>query len=685
MIPTVDELADLSPEQTRKRQVADALAGLVSARFMAASTHKQPVTELIERARRIMKMEPVTGKHIDPEIPVVYPIAPPIVEGLIALLSDAIQVSDAAETFVMKPSPIVELPEDVNTRILDELRQQQQHLAEMGIVPSYDELVTSAAHLEAAARLEQQQVATEQAKALQMKVKDQLSEGGFTAVLDELVRDFCTYPAAVIKSPATLLKQVRTWEGGRLAFVQKLVRGVQRVDPGLIFPAPGAAGMQPENSEYVIELRRLIPSELAELGASPEYDYDEVMRALVLYPSGHQETYAGLPGYLDPGVNGTSAVSLAPASAGGTYDAVVHWGRIQGQHLEAFGVTVPDPLRSYEAEVVCVGKCVIRAALNPNPSGRRPYNHTSFFPVSGEVWGTSPCLRLADMQRAATSLFITLLADAALAGIHIELDPTFLSDKDKVEPSAIRPRQVRIVKQSGAGNRARAYDIFNVQAQIATFSTEIEKLHAVCFELVGVSRLSLGQQAGAGTIGRTAQGVSALLNQTTKPIKKAVLSLEAHIIEPTVQSFADFNLTWARPGEFSGDVAVMARGLSGLLEQQGNVGDLQFVLQSVTSLAGQIDATTGQPVIPPDTIPALLSKIFAAKGIDPTGIFNRDYTLAAALKGTSADQTDTRLGGGFGQYSLGTQAAPAAPAVPAQPPAAPAAVMPAPPTQGPTP
>lgn len=685
MIPTVDELADLTPEQTRKRAVADALSGLVSARFLQASTHKQPITELIERARRIMKMEPVTGKHIDPELPVVYPLAPPIIEGMIALISDAIQVSDAAETFVMKPSPIAELPEDANARILDELRQQQQHMAELGITPTYEELVASAAHLEAAARLEQQQVAVEQAKALQMKVKDQLAEGGFTAVLAELVRDFCTYPAMVIKAPATLLKQVRVWEGGRLAFRQQLVRGVQRVDPGLIFPAPGASGMQPENSEYVIELRRLIPSDLAELGASPDYDYDEVMRALVLYPEGHQETYAGLPGYLDPGVNGTGLSALAPASAGGTYDAVVHWGRIQGRHLEVFGVTVPDPLRSYEAEVVCIGKCVIRAALNPNPSGRRPYHTSSFFPVSGEVWGTSPCLRLADMQRAATSLFISLLADAALAGIHVELDPAYLSDKDKVEPTSIRPRQVRIVKQSGAGTRARAYDIFNVQAQVATFSTEIEKLHAVCFELVGVSRLSLGQQAGAGTIGRTAQGVSALLNQTTKPIKQAVLNIEAHIIEPTVQAFADFNMTWARPGEFSGDIAVMARGLSGLLEQQGNVEDLQFVLQSIASLVGQTDAATGEPVIPPDTIPAILSKIFAAKGIDPTGIFNRDYTLAAALKGTSADQANSRLGGGFGQYSLGTQAAPAAPAVPATPPAAPAAAMPAPPTQGPTP
>jgi hypothetical protein len=124
---------------------------------------------------------------------------------------------------------------------------------------------------------------------------------------------------------------------------------------------------------------------------------------------------------------------------------------------------------------------------------------------------------------------------------------------------------------------------------------------------------------------------------------------------------------------------VMARGLSGLLEQQGNVEDLQFVLQSVTSVADKVDPTTGENIVPPETIPALLSKIFEAKGIDASGIFNRDYTLLSALKGTTADQSNSQIGG-FQQSNMGRDAAMAAAAKPAAPLAAPVAPQQAGPT-----
>jgi hypothetical protein len=657
MTPTADDFSDLNADQARKRAVVTQLAKLVQHRFLMASTEKAGITETIEKCRRVMRGEPVTGVHADPEIPVTYPLTPPIVEGLVALLANAVTVSSATEAFVLKPTAQPTLPEEANLRIMQELTQMQQHLAELGVAQDFDAMMESAKHLEAAARTEQNEQALEQAGALQARVKDKLQETGFTGVFAELIRDFCTYPAVIVKAPAVQLRQVRSWNNGRLAFEQKLVRGVERIDPGMIFPAPGAFGMQPENSEYVCELRRLNPTDLSELATSPDYDADEVMRVMATYPMGRRELFAGLPGYQNLGLNGAALSELSPLTASGNFDAIVHCGRIQGRLLTEFGVIVPDELRSYEAEVVVIGDCVIRAALNPDAGGRRPYHHTSFFPISNSVWGDSPCTRLFHMQRAATSLFVSLLADAALAGVHIELDPSLLHSDDKVEKTSVRPRQIRIVKQTGATNRARAYDLFNVQAQTAAFSAEIERLHAVCFELVGVSRLSLGQQAGAGTIGRTAGGVAALLNQTSMPIKQAVLNMEAHLIEPVVQAFVDFELTWAKEGEFAGDVNVMARGLSGLLEQQGNVDDLTFAMQSLTGIADKVNPETGKSIVPPDAIPMLLQAIFQAKGIDTDGLFDKDYSVSAALKGTSFGQQPSQVGGGIPLNNMGTQAA----------------------------
>lgn len=677
---SADNFDDLDPAAARKRAVVASLAQLVNTRFMQAATEKAPITEVIEKCRRLMKGEPITGVHADPELPVVYPIAAPIVEGIIALLDNAVTVSSATDAFMLKPTAQATLPEAANQRIMDELRAMQAQLSQIGVSQDFGDMLDAAKALENAARVEQRQQATDAASKLQERIKDKLQEAQFTKVFTELLSDYCIYPAAVVKAPASQLRNVRHWDNGRLSFKQMMTRGVERIDPAMIFPAPGAHGMQPEDSEYVIELRRMAPSTMAELASSPDYDAGEIMRAVTTYPNGRREAFVSLPVHQDGGLNGSAMSDLSPMTASGTYDAVVHHGRVQGRLLEEFGVVVADPMRTYEAEIITIGECVIRAALNPDPSGRRPYYHAAFFPLANSVWGSSPATRLFDLQRAATSLFVSLLADAAFAGIHIELDPSMLHADDKVEKTAIRPRQVRIVKQTGAGTRGRAYDLFNVQAQMATFSTEIEKLHATCFEVVGISRLSLGQQAGAGTIGRTAGGVAALLNQTSMPVKKAVTRIEAGLIEPVVQAFVDFELTWARDGEFDGDVNVQARGLSGLLEQQGNVDDLTFAMQSLTGIADKVNPNTGKQIVPPTAIPMLLQQIFKAKGISTDGLFDQDYSVSTTLMGTGLTQAPTQVGGGIPLNNMGEQAAqaiqasnnpmgaaPAAPAAPAVP------------------
>jgi hypothetical protein len=671
-IPSPDDFMDLTPDQTRKRLVIDSLAGLVQSRFMQAATEKAGITEVIEKVRRVMRMEPVTGTYADEEVKVCYPIAPPIADGIAALITNALQVSEAAESFVLKPTPIADLPEEANQQILEHLRQMQQQMAELGVGMGFEDMAEAAKNLEGAARAEQQEEAKEQANSLLLKIKDQLTEAGFTDVLAQAVRDFVTMPAVCIKAPAQKLAMVRKWENGRLTFSQQLVRGVECLDIGFLFPAPGAFGVQQEHGDFVCELRRMTTTMLAELSVSPDYDSDEIMRLLAIRPTGFRQMYAGLPGHLNTGLNGSALSDISPLTASGDYDAIVHWGRVQGRLLEEFGVAVPDPLRTYEAEIVVVDKCVIRAALNPDSSGRRPYHVTSFWPTPKSVWGTSPVMRMFDMQRAATSMFTSLIADAALAGVHLELDPTLLHSSDKVSPTSVRPRQVRIVKNTGTGNRARAYDIFQVQAQTAAFSAEIERLHAACYELCGVSRLSLGSSSGSGTVGRTAQGVAALLNQQSMPIRMATLNIEAHLIEPCVQSFVDWELQWAQPGAYSGDVNVMARGLSSLLEQQGDIQELQQALQALTGLADKVNPETGKTVVSPDAIPMLLSAIFEKQGISTEGLFDKNYTLSARLRGTTADQATSQVGG-FQQSNMGRDAAMAAAATPPAPAQAPAA------------
>jgi hypothetical protein len=209
---------------------------------------------------------------------------------------------------------------------------------------------------------------------------------------------------------------------------------------------------------------------------------------------------------------------------------------------------------------------------------------------------------------------------------------------------------VRLVKTDNNPNARRAFDIFNVTPNTAAFREEMTHLENSAYDLVGVPRMALGQTTGAGTIGRTADGVKTMLNQMLKVLKSVLMTLETDIIEPIVQSWVDWHLQWTQTLDIQGDVAVRARGLTGLLEQADQVDDLQWALQSLSAFKDAVDPTTQQPYVPADAVTRVLYRLFKAKGIPTKGMFTTDYDSQDAL----AAPAGVPFGYGFDQ-------APAAP------------------------
>lgn len=139
--------------------------------------------------------------------------------------------------------------------------------------------------------------------------------------------------------------------------------------------------------------------------------------------------------------------------------------------------------------------------------------------------------------------------------------------------------------------------------------------------LVGIPRLAFGNTQGLGTLGRTAGGMSIVMNQSTKSIKHALRMLEKGVIEPVIQDFIDYELRTSDDPEIRGDVRVYARGVSGMMEQESKNADLEWALQSLASMAGVIDPNTQQPIVPATAIQRVLYQLFKNKGLATDGIF----------------------------------------------------------------
>lgn len=633
--------ADLTPAQREKRHTVTELVRLVDARWREAVQTRTSVSQVMLEVERAVAGQPISGVHVDPELPLVLNVSLMIQHGVFSLLSDAMTAA-AQELFTLKPSPDVTLPPQRVTAIVQGVRQQLDELTSLGIVPTLEDVTVGAQVMLKAEKLKMASEAQRAAQELTQIVKDRLVEVKFNDAFITALRDFVTYPAMVLKAPASMLRHVRKWTERGLTFVPEWVRSVERVNPVNFFLAPNATGPQPHESDYVIEVRRLTPEELVSLIGQDGYDAEELMRAARLYRNGHVEMQDGTFSVaMDSGTNTLNGDAYTRSNA---FDVRVHYGRVQGRLLQTMGIEVDNPDTSYEAEIAVLGECVLRAVLNPDPAGRRPFVMASFYPDNSSAWGASPVSVVRTIQRSVTTLYVAMIGDGAVAGMHIEVDPSRLSTEDKNPKNAVRPRQVRLVKAGGDGSRAVRID--TIAPNTATYSAEIERHISLAHEMIGIPRMAFGQTAGSGTIGRTAGGVAAMLNQASKGIRDALLNLERRVIEPVVQAFTDFELMWSKEITPMGDVNVQARGITGLMEQQAAVDDLQWALQSLSSIADKVNPTTGQPIVPPTAIPMLLFRMFKLRGVPTEGMFDQDYEMLGAVSG-GADPTKTTIGGGI--------------------------------------
>jgi hypothetical protein len=80
-------------------------------------------------------------------------------------------------------------------------------------------------------------------------------------------------------------------------------------------------------------------------------------------------------------------------------DGIEYWGQCDGKLLTEWGVKGVKEGESYDITAILIGNHVIRAALNPDPLGQRPYASASFDEVPGTIWGTCPPELMRDLQQ----------------------------------------------------------------------------------------------------------------------------------------------------------------------------------------------------------------------------------------------------------------------------------------------
>lgn len=608
----------------KHERLAEELGQYVRVRFDIAKETKREHYDILLDCLRQVRGELLACETLDPDIDVNFNITSPIVKGIVGLIRDVF--SNSIETpFTIKATPQPDLNDEMTRNVMGAVMEQLRSMPMMTPEMLEQALAEQGQMLKNAAMQEQQKLANIAADRMNTLIQDRLRDADWLRQFGDFIYNFVVYPTAIIKTPAVSMKPWKKWNGQRMVVDHKLVRGVENISPFDFYPAPNAQTVQ--DAEYVIEVRKCSRSELVGYYTAPGYDREGIRQVLSEMPTGYLEPREDGKDH-NPEVDTAEYHIGLEDDAQGFYDCVGFYGAIRGELLEEFGVEVGDPDLSYEAEIWTVRDIVIKAVLNPDITGQRPFYAASFEPIPGAFWGECPVTRLRDVQRVCTATIVSMVRNMGLAsGVLGEVESDRVIDDEEV--NVILPNTIREVK-SVMGMQGRAYNFYTVPDISQQLLSVFERFMQYGYETIGIPRVAFGSTENIGTLGRTSGGVAMVLNQASKSVKFALRVLEENVIEPVVQSYIDYELMYSMDTTIKGDIRVHARGVSGIVEKENQESKLQWALQSLAPYMQVIDPQTQQPIIPARAIQLLLYQIFKSSGINTEGIFP-DFELEAAL------------------------------------------------------
>ncbi len=206
----------------------------------------------------------------------------------------------------------------------------------------------------------------------------------------------------------------------------------------------------------------------------------------------------------------------------------------------------------------------MRCLLDPNPLGDRPYRVTSYEKIPGSFFGNGVAQLVRDIQRVCNASARNLVKNMSYAsGPITEVEAGRLADEEVFDE--IIPYKVYFTSPDPYGGGHAAIKVNQIPSNATELMMVYEKFEAMADNKTGIPKLAYGPSGGQP---RSLGVFTMQLANASKGIKNVLQNLEIDIIEPTVKAFWADNMLYDDDDTIKGDVKVIARGASGLLQKE---------------------------------------------------------------------------------------------------------------------
>jgi len=535
----------------------------------------------------------------------------------------------------IKPTPIPDLDDSIESFVKQGVEdavltmlQQQMRAPTSAETEQIKEIVAQEY------RFKLLQAAQNRADKMKEKISDQFAEGGWAESFNDFITDIVTFPAAFVKGPVVRRQRKLGWvqdETGAYKAdpVEAIAPEYERVDPFNIYPEPGITYI---DEGYLFEHHPMTRTMLSDLIGVPGYDEQAIRRIL--------DEGAGPSWFIDTHLESKEELErkfndeMRPTDM---YDALEFWGKIPGKMLREWGMSeeeVPDPALEYDANVWIVGDYVVKAVLNYDPLGEKPYAKTSFIKQPGAFWGKGIPEIIEDIQNVCNAAARALINNMGISsGPQVEVNLDRIPANEDI--TQIYPWKIWQVTNDPAGSSAAAVRFQQPEDNSATLMGVYEKFSKLADDHSGIPSYLYGDLNVHGA-GRTSSGLSMLMGSAGKGIRQVVMHIDADVIKPVVTRQYIYNMRYDEDNSIKGDVQIIPRGAVNLATKETlNARRIEFLQATANPLDLELMGTDGRA--------AILREI--AKGLHMPADEVIPSREKLAMKGNSQPQIPMQPGG----------------------------------------
>ena len=497
----------------------------------------------------------------------------------------------------LNPTPIPDLSPDQTMELQNAFAAVVTRIVENeGRAPNADEMVELKEMVGQEYRFKLLEAADNRAQKMTIKIADQFAQGGWADSFNEFITDLVTYPCAFVKGPVVRRQRKLGWTKGAdgktiVEATEVIAPEFERVDPFRIYPEPGISTV---NEGYIFEHHPLSRTELADLVGVPGYDDDAIRKVLDI---GNGSSWINEDVELTKDEEERKFHSFNKPTE--TFDALEFWGKVTGKMLIEWGLDeeeIEDKHREYDANVWIVGNYVIKAILNYDPLGEKPYAKTSFIKRPGAFWGSGIPEIIEDIQSVCNAAARALVNNMGISsGPQVEVNLERIPPNEDI--TQLHPWKIWQVMNDPLGSSAPAVRFTQPDDNANTLLGVYDKFSKLADDHSGIPSYVYGDLNVQGA-GRTSSGLSMLMGAAGKGIRQVVMHIDSDVIKPIVHRQFVYNMRYDEDETIKGDVEIMPKGSINLaVKETVNIRRLEFLNATANEIDMEIVGKEGRSAI----------------------------------------------------------------------------------------